>query len=279
MARARNIKPGFFVNDDLADCEPLARLLFIGLWTIADAEGRLKDRPRQIKAQILPYDECDTDSLLINLEQSRFIQRYSIQGQPVIQVVNFAKHQNPHKNEKEKGSSFGVYEERDDDTEKKQQVIEESGIIEISPDKSGATRDESLLPITESLNPLTESGTKKDEPLVSGRPSKAKKILEYLNNKTGKGFKPVPANIGLINSRLKEGHSDDELMTVITMKTKEWINDQKMAKFLRPATLFGAKNFNQYVGEIGVETPQDKNERELQEWINGEDKIIEGEVL
>ena len=36
MARARNIKPGFFTNDVLADCDPLARLLFAGLWTVAD---------------------------------------------------------------------------------------------------------------------------------------------------------------------------------------------------------------------------------------------------
>lgn len=34
--RARNIKPGFFSNDLLPECEPLARLLFIGLWCMAD---------------------------------------------------------------------------------------------------------------------------------------------------------------------------------------------------------------------------------------------------
>jgi hypothetical protein len=61
MARARNIKPGFFANDVLAEIDPLGRLLFAGLWTIADREGRLEDRIKKIKAQILPYDDCDCD--------------------------------------------------------------------------------------------------------------------------------------------------------------------------------------------------------------------------
>jgi len=36
----------------------LARLLYPGLWMLADREGRLEDRPLRIKAEILPYDTC-----------------------------------------------------------------------------------------------------------------------------------------------------------------------------------------------------------------------------
>ena len=36
MARTRSIKPSFFKNEYLAECEPMARLLFVGLWTLAD---------------------------------------------------------------------------------------------------------------------------------------------------------------------------------------------------------------------------------------------------
>lgn len=99
MARARNIKPGFFSNDALAEVEPLGRLLFVGLWTIADREGRLEDRPRKIKAEVLPYDECDADRLLDALAQQGFVVRYEVNGQRFIQVVNFGKHQNPHQKE------------------------------------------------------------------------------------------------------------------------------------------------------------------------------------
>lgn len=99
MARARNIKPAFFTNDVLADIEPLGRLLFIGLWTIADRSGRLEDRPRKIKAEVLPYDDCDIDGLLDDLSTHGFIERYEIDGAKFIEVTNFTKHQNPHKNE------------------------------------------------------------------------------------------------------------------------------------------------------------------------------------
>lgn len=96
MARARNIKPSFFTNDKLADCALGARLLFIGLWTIADREGRLDDNPRKIKAVIFPYDNMDCDNLLIQLEKNGFILRYSIGENKYIQILNFVKHQNPH---------------------------------------------------------------------------------------------------------------------------------------------------------------------------------------
>ena len=49
MARSRNIKPGFFKNEDLLDLPYEYRLLFVGLWTLADREGYLEDRPKRIR--------------------------------------------------------------------------------------------------------------------------------------------------------------------------------------------------------------------------------------
>lgn len=99
MARARNIKPGFFSNDRLAELKPLVRLLFAGLWTIADRAGRLEDRPNKIKVEVLPYDTCNADKMLSELEDFGFIRRYTANGTKYIQVNAFTKHQNPHKNE------------------------------------------------------------------------------------------------------------------------------------------------------------------------------------
>lgn len=99
MSRSRNIKPGFFQNDQLAECEPLARILFAGLWCEADRSGRLLDRPKKIKAACLPYDDCDCDKLLDQLKETGFIARYQVAGVKYIQVIAFDKHQNPHKNE------------------------------------------------------------------------------------------------------------------------------------------------------------------------------------
>lgn len=96
MSRARNIKPGFFKNDRLAECSPLARILFAALWCEADREGRMEDRPKRIKAECLPYDDCDADDLLSQLANGGFILRYEVGGNRFIQILNFAKHQNPH---------------------------------------------------------------------------------------------------------------------------------------------------------------------------------------
>jgi hypothetical protein len=101
MARARNIKPGFFKNEDLAECTPWTRLLFPGLWMLADREGRLENRPKRIKGEIFPFDNVDVQPLLDELESWKFIKRYEVCGVKCIQIVNFIEHQSPHGTEKD----------------------------------------------------------------------------------------------------------------------------------------------------------------------------------
>lgn len=96
MARCRNLKPSFFLNTELAKIEPLGRLLFAGLWCIADREGRIEDNFVKIKAQLLPYDTADVDQLLTLLHTSKFIIRYKKRSEKCIQIINFLKHQSPH---------------------------------------------------------------------------------------------------------------------------------------------------------------------------------------
>jgi hypothetical protein len=100
MARARNIKPGFFKNEDLAECSIWARYVFPGLWMMADREGRLEDRPKRIKGEILPYDSQDVEPLLRELAARGFITRYQIEGASFIQITKFLDHQAPHYSEK-----------------------------------------------------------------------------------------------------------------------------------------------------------------------------------
>lgn len=126
MARSRNIKPGFFTNDELAECSPHARLLFAGLWTIADKEGRLDDRPKKVKALVLPFDNVDCDELLQQLHDRKFIQRYQVQDGAYIQITNWKKHQNPHC--KEAPSEIPEYCEADTKQEEEQVKKDESTV-------------------------------------------------------------------------------------------------------------------------------------------------------
>ena len=98
--RARDIKPGFFKNDQLAECSMAARLLFPGLWMLADREGRIENRPRKIKAEIFPFDDLDVADLLSELEKAGLIRLYEVNGTQLIWIPQFRRHQNPHKNEK-----------------------------------------------------------------------------------------------------------------------------------------------------------------------------------
>lgn len=96
MPRARSIKPGFFRNELLCEMQPWTRLLFIGLWTIADRSGRLEDRPKRIKAEVFPYDNFNIDNGLEELSKAKFIIRYEVAGIRYIAIPTWCKHQNPH---------------------------------------------------------------------------------------------------------------------------------------------------------------------------------------
>lgn len=160
MARSRNIKPGFFTNDELAECQPLARILFAGLWTIADKEGRLDDRPKKIKVMVLPFDDADCDVLLQQLHQHKFINRYQVNGGSYIQISNWKKHQNPHCKEAaseipepvENDRSTGQEQCKEDSEEDKK----DSGIAEVienkgAPEKHSASTVQAS--VENNLNP------------------------------------------------------------------------------------------------------------------------------
>jgi len=145
MPRARNIKYSFFENDTLAEIDPIGRLLFIGLWTLADYKGDIEYRAKKIKAQLLPYDDCDLVSIITNLDLSGFITIYNVEGISYIHIDKFTKHQNPHPNEKRKGSEIPAYNENSS------QVIDLKGVA-INHDLIVTKKDES---ITDRADPLS----------------------------------------------------------------------------------------------------------------------------
>ncbi len=80
----------------------------------------------------------------------------------------------------------------------------------------------------------------------------AKKVIEFLNEKTGRNYRPVETNLKLIEARLKSGATMQDCKCVIARKARIWASDEKMEPYLRPATLFNATKFEQYLGELGV---------------------------
>lgn len=164
MARARNIKPSFFDNDLLAEVSPIGRLFFIGLWTAADFNGNFEWREKKLKAKILPYDNCDVKEIAINLDKLGFIRFYSDQDKICANIVNFTKHQNPHKNEKDKGAELASF------TKESRQVIDLTTLT-INRDLSRINQESStshpadsliLIPDSCSLNPDSLNAANQD---------------------------------------------------------------------------------------------------------------------
>jgi len=102
--------------------------------------------------------------------------------------------------------------------------------------------------------PETETETEckaEEKKTLSGKKELARQIIEYLNEKAGRKYKPTDTNCKFIFGRLKEGYDIDDLKWVVDFKVAEW-KQTDMDKYLRPATLFSAEKFNQYIGEKGA---------------------------
>jgi hypothetical protein len=100
VQRIRAIKPRFFISEAVASVSAFGRLLFIGLWTVADREGRLVWKPKEIKAQIFPHD----DGLLLaplaeELVRAGLVRFYVLDGVTYAWLPGFAEHQRPHPKE------------------------------------------------------------------------------------------------------------------------------------------------------------------------------------
>ena len=161
--RARNIKPGFWRNEELVEVTPTARLLFIGLWCMADREGLLEDRPKKIKLEVLPYDDLNIKSLLDDLCKHALIFRYSVNGNRYISIPTFKKHQHPHRNEKLSDIPLPIKADKTDTSEK-------GPTKDIPRDDQGCLNPEPCI-----LNP--ERGTLNPEKGKGGKPPGVKTPL------------------------------------------------------------------------------------------------------
>lgn len=80
--------------------------------------------------------------------------------------------------------------------------------------------------------------------------TQAREVLHYLNELTGKNFRPVEANLQFIVARLREGYSATRLKEIAMVKAEQWGADEKMAEYLRPATLYNRTKCAAYDGEL-----------------------------
>lgn len=169
--RARSIKPGFFKNEYLAECSPAARLLFIGLWLLADREGRLEYRPKRWKGELFPYENVDTVALFEELaSDGGLVIKYSGDCSEYVCIPNFLAHQKPHQNE----SASTIPPHTCDHGAKDLSPRCEAGAAMDESDPAESLFSDSLNP--DSLNPSSSSGER--TPLPPG-PSLPEYSMEF----------------------------------------------------------------------------------------------------
>lgn len=89
-----------------------------------------------------------------------------------------------------------------------------------------------------------------------------KEIIQHLNEKTKSHYRfTTKKTKSLIKARFNEGFKLNDFKKVIDIKVDEWLEDDKMNKFLRPETLFGTK-FESYLNQ----EYKKKGDHWLDEW-------------
>lgn len=98
MARMRSLKPEFWTDEELA-CQLTRdeRLLYLGMWNLADEHARLRGDPRYIKGQLFAYDDdltaADIERMLDKLASLGKVRRYSAGPGRYLFLPNLARHQ------------------------------------------------------------------------------------------------------------------------------------------------------------------------------------------
>lgn len=95
MPRIRTIKPEFWVDEKIVQLPYDVRLLFIGLWNLADDAGRLKYRPDKLKYQLFPADKINLIPCIELLADKDLITIYydTEEDDEFIQILKFNEHQ------------------------------------------------------------------------------------------------------------------------------------------------------------------------------------------
>ena len=231
MPRARNLKHDFFLDDELSEHPPLARLFFEALWCLADYKGEMEWREKKLKAQTLPYDDCDIKEFAINLDRSGFIRFYSDGDKIYLNIRTFVNHQNPHKNEREKGSPIPSYSESFRQLIDLQRLAINLDKNGVNPDVNGSDPADSLslIPdpcslIPDSLNLIPDSkhlSEKSD--VIAKKKSYPDDFLEFwkLYPSNRRGSKP--------NALAAWKKMDADASTLISDIQDRFINDERFA--------------------------------------------------
>ncbi|WP_204200845.1 phage replisome organizer N-terminal domain-containing protein [Mammaliicoccus sciuri] len=251
------LKVGMFDDSKIKYIEALPeRDTIITIWVkLLTLAGKYNEQGFIMLSENLPYNEemlanefnRPLNSVRLALQTFEKLGMIE-QTQGVIKISNWEKHQNVEGMEKIRLQ-----------TRERVRKHREQKRLEVSND------DVTLRNATEK-NREEENREDKEEEKKEQIPYK--KIIEHLNNKTGKKYSyKASGNQRLIKARFNEDYKLDDFIKVIDVKVDEWLNNSEMNMYLRPETLFKSSNFDKYLNQ---EFPQEiKRRGKLDDLIGG----------
>lgn len=96
MARIRSIKPSFWTSEQIVECSPNARLLFIGLLNFADDAGVHPASAARLKMEVFPGDGfsgTDVGAMVNELVTAGLVERYEVEARAYWRVTGWDRHQ------------------------------------------------------------------------------------------------------------------------------------------------------------------------------------------
>ena len=95
--KIRSLRPEFFADGRMAQLSPMARILYMGLWCIADDEGRGRYQPKSIEGEVFPHEDVDIRGLLGELVDMGRIVTYQVGAESYFHIPRFTDHQHPNR--------------------------------------------------------------------------------------------------------------------------------------------------------------------------------------
>lgn len=234
VPRIRTLKPEAFQHRKVGRLSHIAFRLWVGMLCHADDYGRLVGDPDQLRVLLFAYHRgitaCKVEEALREITALGLVTTYHNNGTRYVSFPSWFEHQ---------------------------KISHPTPSRLPSPDDSGNTPEDS----GDFQSPLASraradrigsdligsgSNTGKLRQVAEG-------LLKFLNEKAGRSFRPVPATIDPIVCRLRDGATEQDCRAVIARKVREWRGDERMAKYLRPETLFNRTKFESYLGESSPE--------------------------
>ena len=249
MARRRMIDPAIWQSESFAKLTPLGKLMFIGMFSLADDEGKGRSKAIYLKSVLFPYDDgmrlIDVEKALSEIGSNMSVTFYAHDGNDYYRLDNWRKWQRVDKPQPS--------------------IIPDPGVTETIPRiiPESVENDSGMIP--RSIPPKGKEVKRKEgkdncRAAPDGARDIARAVIEHLNQRTGAQYNPdTKATIAKIRARLNEGYKLDDFIAVIDKKCAEWLNKPEMIQYLRPETLFGTK-FESYLNAPVVSHTQTPDE-------------------